>query len=183
MTEVKERGFEFVKEEHRKAKMGKLPLRGTKTSAGYDFYATEDLVIKPQEKAFFWTDVKAKMPKGEVLLGDIRSSKGIKDDLMLSNTIPVIDQDYHGNAKNDGNIGISIRNLKPAIGLTGKRIIVESASGEVIWMPEVKDLTEENTVVIKAGERVAQFIFVEFKESENCNSEVERTGGIGSTSK
>lgn len=178
-----ERKFELVSQENRKAQSGKLPLRGTKTSAGYDFYATEDLVIKPQDKAFFWTDVKAKMEEGEVLLGFIRSSMGIKKDLMLSNTVAVIDSDYYNNENNEGNIGISIRNLKPAIAVSGQYLNVETASGEVRMIPEVIDLTEENTVVIKAGERVAQFIFAKFLESENCNSNEERTGGIGSTSK
>lgn len=193
MKEAKVRGFEPVKEELLKNTYVEddrepvdrvlLPLRGTKTSAGYDFYATKDLIIKPQEKVMFWTDVKAKMPEGEVLLGFIRSSMGIKNDLMMSNTVAVIDSDYYGNEKNDGNIGISIRNMKPAIGLTGIVNEFELESGDRICMPEIADLTVENTVLIRAGERVAQFIFVEFKESENCNSDVERKGGIGSTSK
>ena len=180
MENVVERGFEPVKVEARKTE-GRLPLRGTKTSAGYDFYATEDLVIKPEEKVFFWTDIKAKMREGEVLLGFIRSSKGVKQDLMLANTVAVIDSDYYGNENNDGNIGLSIRNLKPKFRLDGmERLRVGYREFEI---PLITDLTKENTVVIKAGERVAQFIFVKFEESENCNSEEVRTGGFGSTLK
>lgn len=184
------RKFELVNEEFRKHEDSKLPLRGTQTSAGYDFYATEDLVIKPQEKVMFWSDVKAQMQEGEVLLGFVRSSMGIKNDLMLSNTVAVIDSDYYNNEKTGGNIGISIRNMKPAIGVTGKQmlvpsdnIVVSEKGKEVVpmVMPILEDLTEKNTVVIKRGERVAQFIFMSFQESENCNTDVVRTGGIGST--
>lgn len=184
------RKFELVNEEFRKHEDSKLPLRGTQTSAGYDFYATEDLIIKPQEKVMFWSDVKAQMQEGEVLLGFVRSSMGIKNDLMLSNTVAVIDSDYYNNEKTGGNIGISIRNMKPAIGITGKQmlvpsdnIVVSEKGKEVVpmVMPILEDLTEKNTVVIKKGERVAQFIFMSFQESENCNTDVVRTGGIGST--
>lgn len=184
------RKFELVSEEFRKHEDSKLPLRGTQTSAGYDFYATEDLVIKPQEKVMFWSDVKAQMQEGEVLLGFVRSSMGIKNDLMLSNTVAVIDSDYYNNEETGGNIGISIRNMKPAIGITGKQmlvpsdnIVVSEKGKEVVpmVMPILEDLTEKNTVVIKKGERVAQFIFMSFQESENCNTDVVRTGGIGST--
>lgn len=176
----KTRGFEIVSDYRKKSSGGKLPLRGTKTSAGYDFYATEDLIIKPGEKAFFWTDVKAYMKENEALIIDIRSSKGIKDDLMISNTIPLIDSDYYGNEKNDGNIGISIRNLKPSIKIDGKHTIFAVGKG-LTRIPNVVDLTEKNTVVIMKGERIAQGVFIEYKESDNCNSEQKRESGIGST--
>lgn len=184
------RKFELVDEKFRKhGKEAKLPLRGTKTSAGYDFYASEDLIIKPQDKVTFWTDIKAKMEDNEVLLGFVRSSMGIKNDLMMSNTVSVIDSDYYGNGKNDGNIGISIRNMKPAIGLSELELVLPASATTLatidnspIIIPTVKDLTEQNTVIIRKGERVAQFIFVKFEESENCNTEVVRAGGIGSTS-
>lgn len=179
-----------------------LPLRGTKTSAGYDFYTPIDLEIKPQDKVFFWTDVKAIMPEGEVLLLDVRSSCGTKLDLMLANTIPVIDSDY-AQAKNGGNIGIMLRNLRPSMELIGTTILNLSKEGfnvvndattselakgftveeayASIRIPIIKDLTEENTIRIPRGERVAQGIFVNYNESENCNTDIERTSGFGST--
>ena len=149
-----------------------LPIRGTKTSAGYDFIAPFDLVIRPQEKVFFWSDVCAEMKDDEVLLLDMRSSLGVKKDLMLANTVAVIDSDYI-NAENGGNIGIMIRNLKPQV----KYEIKEN--GELDVIPQI----QENTIVIKKGEAVCQGIFVKFLESDNCNTEVERTGGFGSTNK
>lgn len=148
------RGFEVVAPEHRKTEGDVImPLRGTKTAAGYDFVATEDFTIPPRNKVFFWTDIKAYMQPKEYLSLKIRSSKGTNDDLMLSNTEAVIDSDYYNNPKNDGNIGIGLRNIGC--------------------------LTQK----IKKGERVVQAVFQPFLESDNCNTENERNGGYGSTGK
>ena len=91
------------------------------------------------------------MQVGEVLILDVRSSIGINKNLMLSNTIGVVDQDYYSNPKNDGNIGICLYNKSDEI------------------------------VSLDAGERIAQGIFLPFLEADNGNTENERNGGIGST--
>lgn len=155
-----------------------LPLRSTKTSAGYDFYTPYDIEIKPNEKVMFFTDVKAYMPEGAVLFLDVRSSMGIKRDLMLANTIGIIDSDYVDNSSNEGNIGICLRNLKPDMKIEGYTNILN-----LIKIPKIIDLREENTVKIKAGQRVCQGVFLNYIPAENCNSEDTRQGGIGSTSK
>ncbi len=149
----KTRGFEIVSNEHRKHLNYdvKLPLRGTKDSAGYDFYSNDTVTIEPGEKFLFWSDIKSYMVRREVLELYIRSSIGIKKGLMLCNTVGIVDADYFSNESNDGNIGICLRNIsnKPA--------------------------------TIEQGERIAQGIFKQFLESDNCNSEEKRTGGIGHT--
>jgi len=149
----KTRGFEIVSDEHRKHPDYdvKLPLRGTKDSAGYDFYSNDTVTIQPGEKFLFWSDIKAYMIRREVLELYVRSSIGIKKGLMLCNTVGIIDQDYHNNIKNDGNIGICLRNIS------------------------------NEPATIEQGERIAQGIFKQFLESDNCNSEEERKGGIGHT--
>lgn len=199
------RKFEAVALEHRKTQ-GEvaLPLRATKTSAGYDFFATEDFSIKPQEKHLMWTDVKCQMEEGDVLLLDVRSSLGVKSDLMMANTIGVVDADYYSNSNNDGNIGICLRNLKPAVEFEGYvygniETSVAEREGQIILghstdegvvkrlmelpIPFFRNLTDENTVHIKKGERVCQGIIVNFQSAVNCNSEEERQGGFGSTTK
>jgi dUTP pyrophosphatase len=147
------RGFKLISCEHRKFKNKEiqLPLRGSKESAGYDFYSNENISLPPQSKHIFWTDIKAYMREGEVLKIYIRSSIGLKKGLVLANSVAIIDKDYFENPNNDGNIGVCLYN-----------------SGEY---------TEE----IKDGERIAQGIFEIFLTSDNCNSEEERKGGIGST--
>lgn len=176
---MKLRGFEVVADGHSEVQ---LPVRGTRTSAGYDLFATEDLVIKPQQTVKFRTNVKAYMQADEMLIIDIRSSMGVKQDLMLANTLGIVDSDYYGNEDNAGNMIIAIRNLKPALAVTDCVDVVD-IHGMVRHIPWVSNLTLKNTVTIKAGERVAQAIFIKFLESDNCNTETERTGGVGSTTK
>ena len=149
---MKMRGFEIVKEEMRKTK-GEitLPTRGSKVSAGYDFYSPVDIILKPNEKTCVWSDVKAYMQEGEVLLLFVRSSIGIKKGLALSNGTGVIDADYYSNSNNDGNIGIALYNYS------------------------------DKAVEIKKGERICQGVFVPFLEADNGNTDKKRIGGIGST--
>ena len=146
------RGFEVVSKEFRKTE-GEiiLPIRGSKDSAGYDFYSTETFTLKPDEKKLIWSDVKTYMQVGEVLELYVRSSIGIKKSLMLKNIVGIIDRDYYSNEDNDGNIGICLYNYG------------------------------DKEVTIEKGERIVQGIFKPFLVADNGNTDKERTGGIGST--
>lgn len=150
---MKTRGFEIVKDEHRKHlnKEINYPRRGSKGSAGYDFYTPESFSIKSKETKIVWTDIKAYMKEDEVLKIYIRSSIGIKKGLILSNGTGIIDKDYYSNPSNDGNIGIAITNIS------------------------------EKEVQINENERIAQGIFVKYLLVDNDDSTEERLGGIGST--
>jgi len=152
------RGFEEVVKDQRKVFTKKddviiMPQRGTQHSAGYDIFAARDLELFPGEGAFFWTDVKVYMQEDEVFEIYPRSSFGIKRDLIIKNTVGIIDSDYYSNIDNDGNIGIFLWNFG------------------------------YKTQYIEKGEAVAQGIFKKFLISDNCNTEVVRTGGTGSTDK
>lgn len=183
------RGFELVPDEYRVHTKGEtvlLPLRATATSAGYDFYTPIDVVIKPQQKVLIMTDVRAYMPDGEYLMLDVTSGIGVKKDCMLANTIGVVDADYYGCKSNGGNIGICLRNLRPQFELDGTDtyyVLDLEGNKQQIIVPKIKDLTEENTVVFKAGDKIAQGIFVSYNSAANCNSEATRIGGFGSTDK
>ena len=157
-----------------------LPLRATRTSAGYDFFATCDLSIRPGETGRFITDVKAYMGPNEMLMLVVRSSAGIRRGLMAANTIGIVDSDYFDNPDNEGNLHIVLRNLLPAMALEGQRSVTLS-DGTQLEVPIIRDLSEENTVHIKKGERVVQGIFVPVLPSDNCNSNEQRMGGFGST--
>lgn len=152
IADKKTRGFEIVSDEFRKTNEEiTLPTRGSKISAGYDFYSPIDIVIQPHSKVCVWSDIKAYMQEGEVLLLYVRSSIGIKRGLRLSNGTGVIDADYYSNSDNDGNIGISLHNY-----------------------------TDE-PVTISKEERICQGIFIPFLVADNGNTDKERVGGIGST--
>lgn len=150
------RGFEIVDDKFRKTTNNIiLPKRASKDSAGYDFYSNEEDVIEliPQSQYLFWTDVKSYMGNCEVLNLYVRSSIGIKRNLELANGTGIIDSDYYNNPKNDGNIGICLRNNTTTV------------------------------QKIFPGERIAQGIFLPFLIADNGNTEDLREGGIGSTNK
>jgi len=157
MTENRKRvrGFEPVVEQqlktYNKSEEVILPLRGTKTSAGYDFVTPNDIEIMPNDGVVIWTDVKSYMLDNEVLELYPRGSTGNKCFIRMKNTVGIVDSDYYSNVKNDGNIGLFLWNF-------GKK--VQSFS---------------------AGDAIVQGIFKKFLESDNCNTKVERTGGHGST--
>ena len=205
---IRMRKFEPVKDDMRKVvpqgDVVELPVRATKNSCGYDFFATEDFSIKPGDKYLMWSDVKVSMEKDEFLMIDVRSSLGIKSDLMLANTIGIGDADYYSNPGNDGNYGICLRNLKPAMSIRGYAFAElpmytrkdvngltlvsknDEGAGKTIMefpIPIIDNLLEENTVHIKKGERICQGIFVKYQTAVNCNLDEERVGGFGSTSK
>lgn len=148
------RGFEPVSEEMKFCRDECImPMRSTKTSAGYDFASPFNITILPKDKKLIWTDVKAFMLDNEVLILVPRSSIGIKKGLRLANTIGVIDADYYNNSDNEGNIGICLFN------------------------------DNNYPVTIERGDRIAQGIFLPFLVADNCNCNTERTGGIGSSGK
>lgn len=151
------RGFKLVEDQHRKYPECSivLPQRGTTGSAGYDICTPVDIVVPPRGSSkTIFTDIKAYMGLDEVLSVYVRSSIGMKRGLVLANTTGIIDSDYYSNPDNDGNIGFMLRNLT------------------------------DQEVVIKAGERVVQGIFMKYLtvDDDTPKSE-ERLGGVGSTGK
>ena len=131
-----------------------LPKRSTKNSAGYDIRSIESYVLKSGESKVFKTGVKVEMNNDEVFFIFDRSSFGFKYDIMLSNSVGVIDSDYYNNEDNEGHFSVKLLNLG------------------------------EKDIEINVGDRIAQGIFVKYltvdDEEEIQNK---RKGGIGSTGK
>lgn len=77
---------------------GILPSYGTEHSAGLDLHCKtdNDIVIKPKETVKIHTGLKVEIPEGYFGAVYPRSSTGVKKQLMLANTIGVIDSDYRG---------------------------------------------------------------------------------------
>ncbi|SFE27454.1 deoxyuridine 5'-triphosphate nucleotidohydrolase [Peptostreptococcus sp. D1] len=149
------RGFELVDDKFRKHPDLEinLPVRGTSKSAGYDIVTPVDIVIPPRgNSGVIFTDIKSYMLEDEVLTTHVRSSIGMKRGLVLANTTGIIDSDYYSNPDNDGNIGFMLRNLT------------------------------DKEVVIKAGERVIQGIFIKYLTADDDMPASDmRLGGVGST--
>ena len=148
------RGFEIVCEEKRKnpGVEIKLPTRGSRYAVAYDIYSPVDMVIKPMERGFIWTDVKAYFGQDEALLINVRSSMG-KQPVIIANSQGWVECDYYGNPDNDGNLGVNLFNL----GTTD--------------------------YIVKAGDRIAQCMFVNYLTADSGNTDAQRMGGFGSTNK
>ena len=131
-----------------------LPQRATTGSAGYDFYAPMDIVLKPGEELTVPTGIRAKMQEGWVLMCCPRSGLGFKFRMQLNNTVGIIDGDYY-HAKNEGHIMARIFN----------------------------DSRSDKVIEIKAGQAFVQGIFLPFGITEDDAAEGQREGGFGSTTK
>lgn len=71
--------------------------------------------------------------------------------VMIANTTGVVDSDYYGNQSNGGNILVSLYNMS------------------------------DDCFIVRPGDRIAQAMFIKYLESDNGNTDTERTGGWGST--
>lgn len=89
---AKLRGFKHVSEENQEyGKKGIMPKRGTRLSAGYDFYTPVEFAIKPGETKLVFTNIKAYMQDWEYLQLSIRSSIALKDNLIIPNAPGIVD--------------------------------------------------------------------------------------------
>ena len=101
------RGFELIR-----GYDGKLPARGTPYSACVDFYACEDVILRPGTISnVIPTGVKAYMKEDEGLLLYTRSSIAKKHGLRMSNSVGVIDADFYNNIDNEGHITFLYDNI------------------------------------------------------------------------
>ena len=132
----------------------KLPLRATKYSAGYDFYAPFDFTLKPGETIKIPTGIRAKMREDYALFLLPRSGLGFKYRLQLNNTIGLIDADYFY-SDNEGHIFAKITN----------------------------DSNEGKVISVKKGEAFIQGVFLSYRITEDDEVNTIRNGGFGSTSK
>lgn len=137
-----------------------LPTRSTEFSAGYDFVSPMSFKLGPGEQIVIPTGIRCKMQGNTVLCIYPRSSIGIKNGIMLANTIPVIDADYY-NAKNEGHILLAFKN-------TNKKSWLSSRN-------------KKNTWFVTAGDRICQGVFLTYGITVNDSANNKREGGIGST--
>ncbi|MBB1564557.1 dUTP diphosphatase [Candidatus Gracilibacteria bacterium] len=138
-----------------------IPTRSTKDAAGYDFFASEDIVIPSLFKAlhngetlkptFVPTHIKAFIPKNMFLQLANRSGNPLKIGISMANGVGIVDADYYNNPDNEGHIQ------------------------GIFW-----NMTPED-VVIKKGQKIFQGIFLEYFTIENDVVDAERGGGFGST--
>lgn len=130
----------------------RLPRRATAGSAGYDFFLTLPIVLRPGESIKVPTGIRARMDVNWVLQIYPRSGLGFKYRLQMNNTVGIIDSDYFY-SDNEGHIFIKILN----------------------------DSREEKTLELAEGMAFAQGIFMEYGITEDDDVTESRNGGFGST--
>ena len=158
-----------------------IPTRGTKDSAGYDFYSSEPIVIPSYKKimdhlyydgisnTMYWdevedtvkrarakttlipTGIKCHLPQGYYLHLSLRSSTPHKHWLIIANAPGIVDADYYNNQDNEGHIYFQVINLLPCD----------------VYMP--------------AGTKFGQGIVLPYYITENDATDAVREGGFGST--
>lgn len=132
----------------------KIPERATKGSAGYDFVSPIDFTLATGCTIKIPTGIRAQIEEGWVLMIYPRSGLGFKYRLQLDNCVGVVDTDYYA-SDNEGHIFLKLTND----GKRGKKLEV------------------------KAGDRIAQGIFMPFGITHSDRVTAKRFGGMGSTGK
>ncbi len=130
----------------------RLPVRATKGSAGYDFFAPVDFCLEAGKERLIPTGIRAKMDEEYVLMIFPRSGLGFKYRFQLNNTVGIIDADYY-HAANEGHIMCKV----------------------------INDSRENTTLAVRASTGMVQGIFLPFGITVDDEAENERTGGFGST--
>ena len=110
-----------------------------------------DVLEKGTKPTLIPTGVKAYMLEDEKLDLYNRSSGPIKNKLVMTNGVGLIDSDYYENESNDGEIFFQFINYGKA------------------------------DLLIKKGDRIGQGVFTKFLKVDNDNASGERKGGHGST--
>jgi dUTP pyrophosphatase len=129
----------------------RLPERATANSAGYDFFAPEDIILPAKQLTRIMTGVKCELRPYMYLLLANRSSNPSKRNLFLANGVGIIDADYYNNPDNEGEIGFEFYN------------------------------NSDESVEIKKDEKIGQGIINIYNRVENDNTTGSRAGGFGST--
>ncbi|MBN1175365.1 dUTP diphosphatase [Candidatus Woesearchaeota archaeon] len=144
------RGFELVSRVEGNSDY-KLPVRGTKNAAAYDFFSPISFIIKPGEKISIQTGIKSYFQADEGLYIITRSGNGAKRRVTLANNVGLVDADYYNNSGNEGEI-----------------ILVLVNDGNLDF-------------AVEKGDRIAQCWFQKVLFADDDKTIGTRSGGLGST--
>lgn len=72
------------------------PVRASHDAGGWDLFTAEEIVLKPYKAVIVPTGLKAELPHGTVLLILPRSGYSVKNQIIMPNSMGVIDEDYRG---------------------------------------------------------------------------------------
>lgn len=94
MTEL----FEAI-QIHLMHKHSKVPTKGSSQAAGYDLYASQSLVLFPNETGVVGCGFQMRMPEDMCAMVCSRSGLAAKKGIFVSNAPGILDADYRGEIK------------------------------------------------------------------------------------
>ena len=156
---------------------GKLPSKKNPTDAGWDLFATEDITIYPGQVMKHPVNIRMQLPAGT--WGEITSKSGLGAQGLLVYA-GVIDEEYRGIPH------VVMTNVKHKKMINS--IVEYRGDNETVYEIKLVDNTEP--IVIKKGEKLAQFIMNPYSSNyfieqvDKIDTETSRgEGGFGSTGK
>jgi dUTP pyrophosphatase len=163
-------------------KDAQVPTRGSKHAAGWDLYAAEDAVLTPFKSMTIATHLAIEIPEWYVYFLFPRSGFSIKQQMILPNSVGVIDEDFRGNML------LAMMWMPDPISVI-ETYIVTNDPYEFPEKPlhEVKlRYREDARFEIKKGDRITQGILMPYAEQvwhakESLTPTDRGTGGLGST--
>lgn len=157
-----------------------MPKRD-RLDAGYDIFASETVILEPQEKAVIKTDVAVNIPEGYVGLLTSRSGVSSKTHLVIETG--KIDAGYQGN------LGINVKNdnetLENWCGYNFSNFVLNIKEKNIPTFDDRELMI--GTYQINKGDKLAQLVIVpiwtpELKQVNEFSSKSERgEQGFGST--
>lgn len=143
---------------------GKLPFKAHKTDAGFDLFATEDVMINPNHVTKHPLNFKMKLPQGTYAQITSKSGLGSRGLLVYAG---IIDESYRG---------------IPHVVCTK----LNSFSMQTNSVGSLVDTSE--AIIIEKGQKIAQMLIHPYspeyymEQVDHVSSDTERgTGGFGST--
>lgn len=155
-----------------------IPTYGTAESAGFDLYAIEDVVIKPQQTCLVKTGLMFEVPDDHAMFVYPRSGVSAKTALRIANCVGVVDSDYRGE------VMVLLHNT--AIDRGASTPAYKLLDGTVMDDYKYK-YNPDGTIVVKKGDRIAQGIITPVERTTFVEGTPSKTtrgkGGMGSTGK
>ncbi|GIN08690.1 deoxyuridine 5'-triphosphate nucleotidohydrolase [Shouchella clausii] len=153
-----------------------MPTFGSEGAAGFDLYATENVIIVPGQTAKIPLGLSFELPPGYVLYIMPRSGISYKTKLRQPNSVGVIDSDYRGE------VAMMFDNIAedPCQNVESYLNLVDGSTKRTTNYYPV------GTYLVKKGDRVCQGVIQKLPEIELVQvdrlSETKRgAGGFGST--
>jgi dUTP pyrophosphatase len=162
----------------------KMPTKTYEPDAGFDFYCTS--IVENSDYDEYHTGIALEIPDGYVGLAFPRSSV-TKKDLMLKNSVGVIDATYRGEivfrfAKVVHELLFDDEFIDKKFPFFGKETVKKSdIINMLIWIPR-------HLKKYEVGDRIGQIVFLELPkitlvEAEELSDTLRGTGGFGQSGK